>query len=54
METRYWGMDANPEDGHAQPYGTDTVGVVDEEAGGVILYCHRLNEDRILAALRAV
>lgn len=53
-ELRYWAMEAEIRDGHVQPYGSDTVGIVDEEEGGVILYCHRGNEDRILSALRAV
>lgn len=52
-EPRFWALDVTIEDGHPQAYGSDTVGIVDEEAGGVILYCHELNASRIIAALIA-
>lgn len=32
-------------------YGTDTVGIVDDAQGGVILYCHRDSVEHIILAL---
>ena len=34
------------------PFGGDTVGIVDEEEGGVFLYVHADNADAILAVLQ--
>lgn len=34
------------------PYGKDTVGIVDENEGGVIAYCHKDTAPAILDALR--
>lgn len=38
MEPRYWVMSAIAEDGHPEPFAQDNAAVVDEEAGGIILY----------------
>jgi hypothetical protein len=35
------------------PFGDATVGIVDEDAGGVIVYVHESNAPVILQALRA-
>lgn len=32
-------------------YGTDTVGIVDDAQGGVILYCHRDSAEEVVGAL---
>lgn len=50
-QDHFWIDDADPEDGHAQPYGGDTVGIVDSSEGGVIAYVHRLSAQRIIRAL---
>lgn len=52
-EARFWAMFAEEQDGHLQPYGKDTVAIVDDEDGGVIAYVHSLNTTRFLDALRA-
>lgn len=33
------------------PFGDDTVGIVDEEEGGVILYCHKDSAINIIEAI---
>ncbi|WKW84968.1 hypothetical protein SEA_SALLYK_102 [Microbacterium phage SallyK] len=48
-----YGIDADIDDGHPQPFGPDTHGIVDERQGGVIAYCHADNTVRLVAALRA-
>lgn len=52
-QSRFWVLDL-PVDGteHAMPYAADTVGIVDEDTGGVIAYVHSLNAERMLRALR--
>lgn len=34
-------------------YGHDTVGIVDNEAGGIILYCHMANAEMIIESIIA-
>ena len=53
-DERFWTVSPDPDvPGHVTPYGAETVGIVDEEEGGVILWTHQNNAARILAALRA-
>jgi hypothetical protein len=54
-EFRYWLHDTVVDDQPdvPMPFGDATVGIVDEDAGGVILYVHESNAPTILAALRA-
>lgn len=47
---RYWIHDTVADVG--MPYGENTVGIVDEMQGGVILYVHEGNAQSVLAALR--
>lgn len=35
----------------AAAYDTDTVGIVDDAQGGVILYCHAESAEHIMSAL---
>lgn len=35
------------------PFGTDTVGIVDEDSGGIIAYVHETNAQRVVEALMA-
>jgi hypothetical protein len=49
-EARFW-VDDSP---GTTPWGAATVGIVDEESGGHILYCHETNAARILDGLRWV
>lgn len=53
-DPRYWVLIAEGADGHVEVFGTGTVGIVDEEQGGVIAYAHEANSGRILRALRAL
>jgi hypothetical protein len=48
---RFWVHDSVVQDQPdvGMPYGGDTVGIVDEEEGGVILYCHRDSAAAIIA-----
>lgn len=52
MESRYWICHSLDPNFHEMPYGDETVAVVDEKGGGIILYCHEKNADFILKALR--
>lgn len=47
--SRYWAL-AEPPD--YAPYGADTYGIVDEEAGGIVAYVHADNVKRLLRVLR--
>lgn len=49
---RFYGMDLDEEDGHVFPFGPETHGIVDEEQGGIIAYCHESNTLTIVDALR--
>jgi len=43
-----------PGDGtHTGPFGFATVGIGDEEAGGIVTYCHQDNAAAMIAAFRA-
>lgn len=55
MSGRYWIHDSLTEDQPdiGLPFGDETVGIVDEQAGGVILYLHQSRAQAILDALRA-
>lgn len=48
---RFYGMDLE-EGVHDFPFGPETHGIVDEEEGGIIAYCHAVNTPRIVRALR--
>jgi hypothetical protein len=52
---RFWIHDSVVEDqpDTGMPFGDATVGIVDEDAGGVIVYVHESNAPVILQALRA-
>ena len=51
---RFWTMPADPEAGHPEPYGINTWGIVDEEAGGVVAWAmSREAADDIAEALNA-
>lgn len=55
-EPRFWAMDIDKGEPSEPTNWLDDgvlVGIVDEQEGGIIVYCHRDNEDRILNALRA-
>lgn len=45
-----YGLDADEHPGMAA-YGGDTVGIVDDAQGGVILYCHVEAAEHIIGAL---
>lgn len=49
----FWVHDSLVEDfpGDTFPYGKDTVGIVDDRAGGIILYTHKDSAKMILDAL---
>lgn len=47
---RFYGMDLD-EELHDFPFGPDTHGIVDEEQGGIIAYCHSDNTMLIVNAL---
>lgn len=53
---RFWVVgDVNEADGNTPTEwlrSGDLVGVVDENEGGIVAYCHRLNADRLVRALR--
>lgn len=51
-DERFYGMDLDEEDGHVFPFGPETHGIVDEEQGGIIAYCHPDNTLLIVRALR--
>lgn len=55
-ESRYWIVELDPqnvrEHFHAiGTFGTATVGIVDEEKGGIILYIHRDNAQNVVSTL---
>lgn len=52
---RYWIHDTLAEDQPdvPLPFGDNTVGIVDEEQGGVMIYVHEGNALEVLAILRA-
>lgn len=54
--SRFWLCELDPADTvhapHVSAFGVDTVGIVDELAGGIIAYAHRSNAVAILAAIR--
>lgn len=52
---RYWVHTSVVEDQPdvGMPFGDDTVGIVDEDEGGVILYAHKDHADALLAALQS-
>jgi hypothetical protein len=49
--SRFWSTE--PPDDDPGPFGSDTLGVVDENEGGIVAYVHRDNADRVIAAFRA-
>lgn len=51
---RYWIHTSVVEDqpNTGMPFGNDTVGIVDEEEGGVVLYAHKALAPAILNALQ--
>ena len=53
--SRFWVHDSLAEDTPdvPLPFGEATVGIVDEDEGGVILYVHEGNAIRIIEALRS-
>lgn len=53
MAERYWVHDSVVDDQPdvGMPFGLSTVGIVDEERGGVLLYCHRDEAPDILDRL---
>lgn len=51
-EERFYGMDLD-EAIHPLPFGLDTHGIVDENAGGIIAFCHSENTVMLVGALRA-
>lgn len=50
-ECRFW-VDDTPS--ATMPWFASTVAIVDEDSGGVIVYCHEDNADRVLDGLRRV
>jgi hypothetical protein len=46
--SRFWVTEPAPE--HT-PYGEDTDAVVDDQFGGIILYCHKDHSARIILGL---
>lgn len=54
MGERYWIHDSVVEDqpGVSMPFGADTVGIVDENEGGVIMYVHSSNAFSVLTAMQ--
>lgn len=53
-DARFWVMSTYDFPAEERPYGEDTVAVVDESEGGIILYTHKNNADAIVSALRIV
>lgn len=55
MSMRYWIHDSVVEDQPdvGMPFGKDTVGIVDEDEGGVFLYLHKNSAPNVMAALDA-
>lgn len=55
LESRFWILFILPEEDQGTlAYGVaDTVGIVDEEQGGIILYCHKDSANMIVEALEA-
>jgi hypothetical protein len=51
---RFWAMRIAEDWELRRPFGAQTVGIVDEVEGGIILYTHANSVDFIIAALRAV
>ncbi len=53
--SRFWVQDSVVEDTPdiPMPFGADTVGIVDEDEGGVILYLHKDSADAVIESLRA-
>ncbi len=53
--SRFWIHDSVIEDqpDTGMPFGADTVGIVDENEGGVILYLHKDSADQVIESLRA-
>ena len=49
--SRFWVTDGT--ESMIRPFGPDTVGVVDENEGGVVAYVHADNAQRLIDALRA-
>lgn len=52
--SRFWVHDSVVEDTPdiPMPFGADTVGIVDDDEGGVILYLHKESADGVIEALR--
>lgn len=51
-QTRFWSMVPEMHElTQAETYGAETVAIVDEETGGIILYCHEDSAERIINAL---
>ena len=52
--SRFWVHDSVVEDTPdiPMPFGADTVGIVDDDEGGVILYLHKDSADGVIEALR--
>jgi hypothetical protein len=47
--SRFWICDTDDQ----KPFGAETVGVVDEEQGGIVVYVHQINAVAVLDAFRA-
>lgn len=54
MDPRFWTFDAEPEEGHPQPFGSETFAIVDDVEGGVIAYVHSHTTPMIVTALNTM
>lgn len=52
-DARYWWSEADEHQPGTLAFGDDTAQVVDEQAGGAVLYCHADNAQAITDALNA-
>ena len=48
--SRFWSIDVFE---WTEPFDGSTVGIVDENEGGIVVYCHENNADRVIEAFRA-